>query len=333
VRIVTLALLTLLASTVRAAEPTVLRMAAVAPEGTAWAREMHAFARDVEQTTAGRVRVKWFLSGIAGDDLEELGRIRRGQLDGAAGAVFCEKLAPSLQVVRTIGLFRDRAEVRHVLDQLRPKIDAEFAQAGFAEVGLGSFGIVALFTNKPVRTLGELRQLRLMVLEHDRVVRRMTEAMHLKIVPLPLTEGRPAIDAGQLDGFLSVPSGMLAFQWSTRVKYFLDLRISDLTGCMIIASRVFDRLPPATRDDVRGAAARFTARFAEVSMVTDDKLLGGLFEKQGMTKLAVSDAFRTAFFSAARAAEEAVVPDLVPKALLDDVRGWLTAFRANQPPR
>src|SRR3954453_10187849 len=82
------------------AEPIKLRMAAIAPEGTAWARELHALARDIETHTNGAVSMKWYLGGIAGDELTAVDRVRRGQLDGVGGALFCTRLAPSLWVLR-----------------------------------------------------------------------------------------------------------------------------------------------------------------------------------------------------------------------------------------
>src|SRR5206468_969252 len=50
-----------------AAEPVTLRLATIAPDGTAWAREVRAFNRDVEALTHGQVRFKWYLGAIAGD--------------------------------------------------------------------------------------------------------------------------------------------------------------------------------------------------------------------------------------------------------------------------
>ncbi|MCA1664398.1 MAG: hypothetical protein LC659_09050, partial [Myxococcales bacterium] len=75
------------AETAAPAETTVLRMAAIAPEGTSWARELKAFARGVEKATDGALRVKWYLGGVAGDEAEELARVERDQLDGGAGAM------------------------------------------------------------------------------------------------------------------------------------------------------------------------------------------------------------------------------------------------------
>ncbi|HEY1586925.1 MAG TPA: TRAP transporter substrate-binding protein DctP, partial [Polyangia bacterium] len=113
------------------AEPTVLRMAAIAPEGTSWARELKAFARGVENATDGAVRVKWYLGGVAGDEAEEVARIKRDQLDGRAGAMICDILAPSLSVTRIAGLLHSRAEASRVVNLLTPTIAEEFQRNGF----------------------------------------------------------------------------------------------------------------------------------------------------------------------------------------------------------
>src|SRR5262249_31582816 len=75
---------TLAAASTASADVVVLRMATPAPEGTAWAREGHALERDIAELTHGQVRMKWYLSGIAGDEMMMLDRIKREQLDGGA---------------------------------------------------------------------------------------------------------------------------------------------------------------------------------------------------------------------------------------------------------
>ena len=68
-----------------------LRMAAIAPEGTSWARLLTDFADEVERSTHGKLRVKWQLGGIAGYELTTLERVRKGELAGLAGAIFCQR--------------------------------------------------------------------------------------------------------------------------------------------------------------------------------------------------------------------------------------------------
>ena len=66
--------------------------------------------------------MKWYLGGIAGDELAALERVKRGQLDGEAGAIFCQRLAPTLRVARVPGLFESREEFIYVVGP--PQADA-----------------------------------------------------------------------------------------------------------------------------------------------------------------------------------------------------------------
>ena len=83
------------------AEPTIhLRFATIAPEGTGWAREVKAFAREIEDASNGRVAMHVYLGGIAGDDAEMGRRMRKDQLDGALSAgMLCQDVAPGVRRV------------------------------------------------------------------------------------------------------------------------------------------------------------------------------------------------------------------------------------------
>jgi hypothetical protein len=153
------------------AEPTVLRMAAIAPEGTSWARELKAFARNVEKATDGALRIKWYLGGVAGDESEELDRIKRDQLDGGAGAMICDILAPSLSVTSIAGLLHSRAEASRVVNLLTPTIAEEFQRNGFVFLGAAGFGLDVVFSRTPMRSLADLRRGRFWIRKYDDVLR------------------------------------------------------------------------------------------------------------------------------------------------------------------
>ena len=159
----------LLVAATASAEPIRIRMAAVAPEGSSWAHEFHTVDRDVQRLTNGEVQLKWYLGGIAGDELTSLERVRRGQLDGVAGAMFCDRLAPSMRVGRVVGLFQNRDEWDYVMSRLLPDLDKEFAQQGFANLGIGSFGNIMFFSRQPIRTIEELKHTRFWTYDLDQM--------------------------------------------------------------------------------------------------------------------------------------------------------------------
>ncbi|MCA1664506.1 MAG: TRAP transporter substrate-binding protein DctP [Myxococcales bacterium] len=146
-------------ASVAAAEPIVVRMASVAPEGSAWANLLHAWAQELEAMSAGAVRVKWYFSGITGDELETLEGIRKGHLDGiASGGMICERLSPSMKIQGLAGVFQSREEAAYVMERLRPTLEQETRRAGFELMIATGLGPEVLFTRAPVRSMADLRK-------------------------------------------------------------------------------------------------------------------------------------------------------------------------------
>jgi TRAP-type C4-dicarboxylate transport system substrate-binding protein len=307
----------------------VIRMATAAPEGTAWAREIHAMSRAIEQETHGTVRLKWYLGGIAGDELQMGERVRRDQLDGvASGGMLCTRLAPSMRVLGVQGLFQDRAEAMYVAGRLKPILDEEFSKNGFTNLTELSIGPQVLFMRTPVNGLADLRKQRLWVWDLDEVDRLEFGEMGVPVVATSLEDAAHAYDAGKHDGFMAVPPAALAFQWSTLARFLSPLRIGVLTGCFIVSNRAFDSLPLEAQQIFRAVEAKAAARLEEVGRTEDEALLGGLFSHQGLSYLKVSDRFRAEFLEAAATAREHLGNKLVPEALLLKVTTWLADFRA-----
>jgi TRAP-type C4-dicarboxylate transport system substrate-binding protein len=322
----------MVAASARAEEVT-LRMGTMAPEGTAWARELNAVSREVAARTGGQVRIKWYFGGIAGDEPTMGARIRRGQLDGAAsGGPLCEALAPSMRVMRVVGMLMTAREATYVAGRLWSLFQTEFHDSGMVALGTATLGPHILFSRTPIRSMEELRQHRLWVWDRDDVLRAELGKFGAKLVALPVSEAGRAYDEGRVDGFIAPASVALAFQWSAAARYVTDLRLDYITACVVLSDRAFDPLPPAARDVIRSAGGKLAVRFADLSAQQDTMLLGGLFKKQGVTTVPVDPRFATEFFELARATREKLDPRLVSQTLLSRVLGILADFRGAQAP-
>jgi TRAP-type transport system periplasmic protein len=305
-----------------------ISMAAIAPDGTSWAREVRALSRDIEVGTGGLVQMKWYLGGIAGDELTALKRVKAGQLDGLAGAVFCERIAPSLRVLRLVGLIQNHDELLYVTGKLRAQLDAEMEKSGFVGLAWGTFGGFHFFTRNPIASMADLRRERFWVWSLDDVLTAMISDMGAKPIGIPIEEAAAAYDGKRSDGFLTVPTAALAFQWSARTRYLTEINASHLPGCLVITRRAFDALSLEHQQLLKTAAAKFTVRFNDLSRSQDRALLGGLLEKQGIKRVAVSPQFKNEFYAAADRSRAKLGGSLVPKELIDKVTAWLAERRA-----
>ena len=106
----TVCALLLWASAASADGVTTLRLATAAPDGTAWARQLKMTSDGIVAASKGALHVKWYFGGIAGDEMETIDRMAKGQLDGiASGGPLCEKIAPTMRV---LGIARSLPEPR-----------------------------------------------------------------------------------------------------------------------------------------------------------------------------------------------------------------------------
>ncbi len=311
----------------RAPAQTVIRMATAVPEGTLWWHEIHAFQQQVEKETGGQLRLKIYYGGIAGDEITVGERIKREQLDGTfSGGMLCMRAAPSMRVMRVLGLFQGRGELNYVLGRLKPVIDEEFRRSGFVNLGLVGIGPELIFSRKPMHTLAEAKATRLWTWGDDNTLAPGLDALGFATVHADLPEAGRLFDNGKVDGFVAAPAAALAFQWSARAKYLLPLRLATLDACILISNRAFDPLPEAWKSVVRNAAAKAASLCEEMGRRQDDELLGGLFTKQGLTILPLLPATVSQFFSESRALRDRL--PLVPAELLERVLTLLADYRA-----
>jgi TRAP-type C4-dicarboxylate transport system substrate-binding protein len=311
-----------LAAPARAQAPVLLKLASVAPENSAWAQALHSFGREVEASTHGQVRIKWYLGGIAGDDLQAGARIQNGQLDGvASGGMFCSQLSPTLRALRLLSTEREQSA--YATSRLKPVIDDEFQRHGFVNLAETGLGPDVLFTRQPARGLDDLKRGQYWVWDLDEDLRVMLTEMGIRVVPLPLEKARHAYDDAKIDGFVALPTAALAFQWSAQANYLSDLRVGFISGCLTIANRAFDPLPLETQRTLRNASGRLRMAFEAIGKSQDQALLDGLFARQGLKRLAVKEVAQSEFAAAARSARARLGPRLVPSKWFEGVRAVL----------
>ncbi len=325
--VVTAAAVVAASSTARA-DRVVWRMATAAPEASSWAKELRAFARDVEAGTDGELAIKWYMGGVAGDEREAMSRIAKAQLDGMGSGILCAEVAPSMRALNVPGIIEGRDEANYVSQKLQPKFAAEAQRNGFALLFTAGLGPTLVFSRTPVRTMAELRAVKLWRWDLDAWGVMATRAMGMPVYAGSIDEAARLYEDGRVDGFTTMPSAALAFQWSTQARYITPLPVGYVQGCMLVANRAWDRLPLRQRDVVRAAAAKCAHRFEEVGRQQDAQLMGGLFERQGLKMVALSPALRAQYFDAARAARERLGEKLLPRALLDEVMRLLADYRA-----
>lgn len=244
-----IATLALLLAAGPATATTVLKIATLAPEGTAWMREMRAAADAVTTRTEGRVEFKFYPGGVMGNDATVLRKIRVGQLQG--GAFTSSELAsvyPDTMIYGLPFLFRTQAEVDAVRARMDPLIAQGLAERGLVAAGITGGGFVYLLSTRPIRGREDLAQAKAWVPQGD-VISEVTYAVAgVNPVPLSIADVYTGLQTGLVDTVANTPSGTLAFQWHTRVRHLVDMPIAYVIGVLAFDKRAFERIDAADRE-------------------------------------------------------------------------------------
>lgn len=250
-----LAVLLALASTPTLAQ-TVFKVATLAPEGTAWMREMRAAADAVRTRTDGRVSFRFYPGGVMGNDATVLRKMRVGQLNG--GAFTGSELAsvyPDTMIYGLPFLFRNQAEVEAVRARMDPLIVEGLAERGLVAVGITGGGFAYLLGTRPIRGREDLVRGKAWVPQGD-IISEVTYAeAGVNPVPLSIADVYTGLQTGLVDTVANTPSGTLAFQWHTRVRHLVDMPIAYIIGVLVLDKRTFDRLDAADQAIVHAEMA------------------------------------------------------------------------------
>jgi TRAP-type C4-dicarboxylate transport system substrate-binding protein len=247
----------LLAAATAQAQVQTIKMATLAPEGSAWMKLLHEWGSAIERRAAGRLKIKFYAGAVAGDERDAVRKIRLGQLNAAAvSAVGLGLIQPDVRVLELPFLIRSYEELDHVRTALDAEIKRKFEDKGYVLVGWGDVGPVYVFSNTPLRTRADLLQTKLWSWVDDPMARAVFQELGVSGVPLGVPDVMSALQTGLINACYGSPLSTLALQWNTRVKYATSMIFSQAIGAMLVSKKIWDALSPDLQNIIREESRR-----------------------------------------------------------------------------
>ncbi len=304
------------------------KLATVAPEGSMWMRELRAAASEVDERTAGRVKVKYYPGGVMGNDKKVLRKVRIGQLQG--GAFTASGLSERYADIVIYGLpllFNDDAEVDYVRERMDPQLAAGLSAAGFESLGMAGGGFAVLMGAEQVTSLDQLRGRKVWVPEGDLISYAAMESLDLSPVVLPITDVLTGLQTGLLEFVATPPVGAVILQWYTKIKYVTEIPLAYTLGILAVDQRSFRRLDEQDqivfREVMQAAYARLDAQSRSDNESAREALLAN-----GLKIRTPPASDVEAWRSAASVGNEKLVKEgIVSQAILDQLLQHVADFR------
>ena len=239
-----------------------LKLGVIAPEGTSWANNVKAMAKEIEQETKGEVEVKVYYGGVQGDEPDVLRKIRVGQMHGGmfTGRTLGEINGDVRVIEIPFGFQKNRAKGMSILKEMTPYFNGLFEKNGFKNLGFFEIGQVYILSTKEVTTFKDLKGLKIWTWDGDKVAQALVESMKLVAVPLSLPDVLSSLSTGVIEAAYSTPLGVLALQWQTKVKYIVDYPLTLSIGAFLVDIKQWKNVPDNYKETVEKIATKWIGK-------------------------------------------------------------------------
>jgi TRAP-type C4-dicarboxylate transport system substrate-binding protein len=244
-------------------KPVELRIATLAPEGSAWAKILAEAARDLESQTDGRVTTKLYTGASQGDERDVVRKMKLEQLDGGQlTAVGLSLIYPGIRVLELPFLFESVDEVDYVRDKMWPYFHEKFAGKGYVLAARGDVGWTYMYSNRAVKSRADVNKLKMWAWQDDPIVRALFRRIELNGVPLGVPEVLDALESGRIDACYGPPLAAVALQWYTKVTHATSLPVAYSMGAVVVRA-----------DAIAGLSKEDAAAFEKIGEAMGEKLV------------------------------------------------------------
>lgn len=247
-----------------------VKLGTVAPEGSPWHDALLEIASEWQSISGGKVTLRIYPGGVAGDEPDLLRKIRIGQLHAATltkSGLFA--LAPAIDLVSFPMMLQTDDELDVLLEKVGPEIEATLEEKGFKLLNWSRAGWVYFFSKEPVHMPEDLKRQKLFFWGSDTEYLELIKRGGFQPVPLAINDLLPSLQTGLVNAFAAPPVAALSFQWFALTENMVDLRWQPLPGATLISLKTWKKIPDDLKPQLEKAAfdvgRRLWGRIAELN--------------------------------------------------------------------
>jgi len=270
----------------------VIKMGTLAPKASPWGQVFTVWEKAVKEKSGGNLELQFFYNGQQGDEAAMIGKMKAGQLDGAAvTGVGLSKVYKPIVALQMPGLFRTWAKLDSARDTMKGEFEKGCEDAGFRILGWGDVGQAHVMSKGfAIRSPEDIKGKKPYMWRDDIIAPVLYQVIGgVTPVPLNVPEVLPNLNTGAINVVTAPALAAEQLQWSSR----LDTIVSDVAGsaigAVILSSKRVDALPGDMRsiltDTGKVAAAALTKRIRS----EDDAAFGRLKGKMTVVDLSADD--------------------------------------------
>ena len=228
----------------------VIKVGTLAPAASPWGQVFKVWSAAVLKKSDGKLELQFFYNGQQGDEGAMVGKMKSGQLDGAAvTSVGLSKIYKPILALQMPGLFTTWAKLDAARDAMKGDFEKGIADAGFKLVGSGDVGMVHLMSKGfEVKNPDDLKGKKPYMWRDD-IIQPVFYQVIGGVTPVPLNvpEVLPQLNTGAINVINAPALAAEQLQWAAKLDHINDAVGGIAIGGLVFSQKRLDALPADLR--------------------------------------------------------------------------------------
>jgi len=330
-RKLSLMLCTLLVAAQASAQPSLIKVATIAPKGSIYHRVLQEMGEAYRRASGPTARFVIYPDSIQGTEADTVRRMRIGQLDASMLTVVgLTQIDPAVAALQYMPMmFRSWDELDYVRERLRPELEAKLAAKGFVVLIWGEGGWVQFFTKENITTPEQMKRAKIFAWSGDMVQASVMRTLGYHPVPIPLADILPALETGMVDTVPVAPLWALVGQFDRVTHYMLRVNWVPIVGATVMRRQTYEALTPAARTALRDAADKAAGALRTYRIEQDEGSIKAM-QSRGLHVREMTPELEAQWRALAERSWPHVRGTMVPAETFDEVKAMLAQYRSRK---
>ncbi len=304
-----------------------LKIGSGAPLGTPWDRSLRELAEEWSRISAGRVELKIFPGGIAGNEPDMIRKVRIGQLQGAVlsniGLIY---LNPEFLILELPMTVRTNEELTYLLNEMDDIYRSLMEEKGFVLIIWQPVGWVHFFTTSRVEYPEDMMKLKMSAPLNEPKMGQVLRAIGFRTFPTEANFVLTGLQTRMVEACYTSPIMAAASQWFAVANYMHNMTFAPLIGALVISTRTWQRIPEDLQEELIEVAKKMTESLVDEIHVLEEMALKVMLEN-GLIITEVSSDAEAAWVSVMHEAIDKAAGDFFSRELYEEMTGLLEEYR------
>ena len=312
------------------AQPVLVKMATLVPDGSSWHLILKETADKWKTLSGGKVNVRLFAGGVAGDDPDVVRKMRLDTLNaGVLTSVGVAEIDKSVYALGVPMMYESYDEVYYVLEKMRPRLEAGLDQKGFVVLNWADGGWVHFFSQKPAAVPDELKAQKLFTWAGDSTSVDLWRSAGFNPVPLPSTEIATALQTGLVQALGCPPQVAVISQYYTHARNMTSVPWQLLLGATLIKKTAWEKIPADLRPALLQAARESGAKLQAEIRASGERDVEAM-KKRGLNVVPVDARQRELWKKTAEGLYPKIRGTVVPADAFDEAMRYRDEYRKSK---